>query len=157
LFHKKEQRPSGAFHIAVEDPSDLAPLTAQDVILIVSASAQEASDLAALAAVLARDVRAPVVHFFDRRWVGGEFAQIDAWDEESLRTFSAPSPGSGSTPETIKDAFDRLCARLKEITGRSYATFEVAADLAVDAEKADVVLASETDRPCAVRVRLWRP
>jgi dihydroorotate dehydrogenase (fumarate) len=141
---KKEDLPSGALHVAVDDASDLIPLTTQDLILIGSSTLQEASDMAALAAVLARGVRAPVVHFFDRRWVGGEFAKIDGWDEERLRKFSAET-----------DTFDGLCARLKEITGRSYAAFE--SSIEPQAETAAVTLASEAARPGAVRIRLWRP
>lgn len=151
LLHAADNRPAGAFHVAVDSASDLAPFAAQDIPLIASGSAQEASDMAALASVMARQSGRPVLHFFDRRWVGEEFCKIDAWTKEALDLFVSES----SKIVSSEDLFEGLCKRLKDITGRSYAAFEYSGDSAP--ESIPVVCATEHRPPNSVVVRLWRP
>ncbi|HSA59096.1 MAG TPA: hypothetical protein VLJ37_05365 [bacterium] len=155
ILHNKDARATRAFHVAVDDPSELAPFTSQDIPLIASGSAQEASDMAAVASLLARDTGRPVLHFFDRRWVGREFAKIDVLARED---WGASAEIRKPPQETAAEAFERLCARLKAITGRSYGAYEytgpaepsrIAATLGQDAGPD-----AETG---VVRVRLWRP
>lgn len=156
LAHQKDHRPSQAFHVAVEDPIDLVPFGAQEVPLIASGSAQEAADMGIVASLLAREIGGPVIHFFDRRWVGAELAKIDILEDDTLRRLAR----SDITPpgRSIREAFEQVCMRLKEVTGRAYGPYDYAGP--AEPERATVTLGTWPaidGKDGLVRVRLWKP
>lgn len=155
ILHNRDSRAARAFHVAIDDASELAPFAAQDIPLIAAGSAQEASDMAAVASLLARDTGGPVLHFFDRRWVGREFAGIDVLARED---WDASAEIRKPSQETVAEAFERLCARLKALTGRAYGAYEYAGP--AEPARVAVTLAQDAGPDAetgVVRVRLWRP
>src|SRR6185436_4764776 len=96
---------------------DLSPFLALGLPVLVSGSSQEAADLGAIALLAARAASTPVLHAYDRRWVGEELAKIDVLSEEELAHLDQTSLRGGK--ETIAERFASLFQRFETLTGRS--------------------------------------
>ncbi|HEX5036313.1 MAG TPA: hypothetical protein VFX30_04070 [bacterium] len=112
----EEGRPA-ALHIVYDHASDLSPFLALGLPVLISGSSQEAADLGAIALIAARAASTPLLHAYDRRWVGEELAKSDVLSEEELKHLDQITPRGGK--EAFSDRLAALFQRFEALTGRA--------------------------------------